>query len=185
MRLSALITGFCLLLASGCAGTDTRTPVVSEQRFESALLRASETSIDSYPARELFFVLPTEVPCLSVSAKGTTKGETILKEPQSENICIILEKPVRIPSDRVTYYELARNFSSDWDIKENAEVCSSGTNPFQKLTAGIYRIRMSTFSQKPFTAAVTLSAQRARFFPTYDESDAYRRSLDEQRNKSK
>ena len=175
---------FLLLLSvSGCAGSGAKDTIVSEAEFFSAALRRSDAAIDSYPAREVFFVLPSASACLTASAEATVAGETIMKQPEKEKVCFVVEKTISLPSAPVTWYELARNSSSDWELSESVTACTSATSPFQKLAAGIYRIRLTTFAEQAFSVRFRLDIPRARFFVTYDAAADYMRSLDEQRKK--
>lgn len=175
---------FLLLLAvPGCAGSGAKNTVVSEAEFPSSALRRSAAAIDSYPAREVFFVLPSAPRCLTASAQATVTGETIMKQPEPQKICFIVEKPISLPSAPAAWYELARNSSSDWELSGSVTACTSDTSPFQKLAAGVYRIRLTTFAEKEFSVRFTLDIPRARFFVSYEEAADYMRSLDEQRKK--
>ena len=181
MRLVSAFLLFVSLL--GCAGSGAKDTVVSEASFAASALRRSAAAIDGYPAREVFFVLPSAADCLTASAQASTAGETILKQPEQEKVCFVIEKPVVLPSAPGTWFELARNSSADWELSERITVCTSAASPFQKLTAGVYRIRLTTFAEKEFSVRFTLDTPRGRFFVSYDEAADYMRSLDEQRKK--
>ena len=170
-------------IAASCAGSDVKQPVTSRAEFGSAKLKTAAEPIDNAQAKELFFVLPSYVQCLSVTVKGTTAGETILKQPQTAVVCFTIEKPLKV-SSAVRYYELGRNNTADWELKDSVTVCSDRNSPFQKLDAGVYRIRITAFTAKEFSADVSLGVQGALFFGTYGEADEYMRSHSEQRNKS-
>lgn len=177
--------GFLLLFVviQGCAGSGVKDAVVSEASFSASALNRSAAAIDSYPAREVFFVLPDAPPCLSVSAKASSAGETIMKQPEAAQVCFIVEKAISLPSSPVTWYELAGNSSADWTLSDSVTVCTSASSPFQKLTAGIYRMRLTTFADKEFSVRFSLDTPRVRFFVSYDEAADYMRSLNEQRKK--
>ena len=101
-----------------------------------------------------------------------------------QKVCFSVEKPVRVSSS-AAYYELGKNNTSDWELKNSITICSEENSPFQKLAAGIYRLRLTTFSKKDFTAHLSLGVTGIRFFISHGEAEDYTRALNEQRKKQK
>ena len=140
--------------------------------------------IDRQQAKEIFFALSEDAQCVTLTINATTVSESITHEPEPSHVCFIVEKPVQLPSIRsLSYYELSRNVSGDWDMKNSVTICSIANSPFQKLTTGVYRVRLTIFEAKPFHLKISLDTMKARFFSSYDDAAEYVRVIHEQHKK--
>lgn len=83
-----------------------------------------------------------------------------------ENIFFIIEKALDLRKfkniDNIEFFsELDRNYNSNWELKSEIEICSSGTDPIKKLDPGKYRIRFSSLDNIDFDFEVSIQTDSA------------------------
>ncbi|MGL4369279.1 MAG: hypothetical protein ACRCUT_06365 [Spirochaetota bacterium] len=165
---------FLFLLITGCVSSGEKAPPSASFSADSGGIALSETPIDKSPGRQIFFALPADLSCVTIDVQGEISDETILKGTRPEKIYFIAEKILQLPGQNSRrYYELARNYSADWIHQHSVTICSDRSSPVFKLTKGIYRIRMTSFSKAPFHVKITVDTKSARFYPDITTAESF------------
>ncbi len=168
---------FLLLIIAGCAGssrkdsTNARTFTASSKKLSAAKL-----PIDRYPTWEVFFTLKKKVPCISLQTSAEYLPYQFAETKKIAKTFFILERYIDTSRfEKKTagvYTELGRNFSDRWGRQRRINVCSSKSNPLQRLNpSSPYRLRITTFLPGKFDFTLTVFSDTAvRFFLTEKEA---------------
>ncbi|HRX14980.1 MAG TPA: hypothetical protein P5123_01555 [Spirochaetota bacterium] len=161
-----LLNIFMLLLITGCALIQ-RAPFGKKAVYNatSSSISVSLNEIDSHPTYELFFMLNEKESEIKASINGqiiNAAGSSV----EGRFFFIIEKKYDTSSSDSIytSYIELGRNFDNSWNSSESVQI-SSGSDGLTSLDPGIYRIRITIFSDNIFDCKISLftSAKEAHF----------------------
>lgn len=126
----------------------------------------SREKIDKENTYEKYFIIKNNEKCIKIIITSTIIDDVFKREKKVKTYYIV-EKAVNVSrfrdagGKRYIFSELGRNFDANWNIKKDALICSSDTDPIKKLDKNIYRIRFTTFSKEDSNFKIELSSDNA------------------------
>ena len=146
-----------LLFVTGCALIQ-RAPYGKKAVFNvtNSSISVSLNQIDSHPTYELFFMLKEKESEIKISINGQIID--VAENPVEGRFYYIIEKKYDPPSNEsiyASYIELGRNYDNSWNSSESVTI-KSGSFGLTSLEQGIYRIRITVFSETDFNCTVSL-----------------------------
>lgn len=162
---TCLLCGAFVVFTLSCTSVTIEKEKTNNYTFTalSSTLEKSNDSIDNTATYTVPFELAENAQCMEITVIATdTAGKRV-------RCGFILESEVdtsRFPKKPVkpVYTVLAKNFDINWRFQSNIVFCSDKTDPLKRLNKGNYRLRISAFSDKPFTFEIQIKTQAALQF---------------------
>jgi hypothetical protein len=148
-----------ILCVCGCSGTQE---MIYKQKksvvFQSSDCVKSLDPIDKFETREVQFSILQKEKCILISCVGYSQRESIAGGEDQLPLYFILDRKIRTINNRPSFSEIARNFTNDWQPTSTVKTCSQESLPLQSLSPGEYRIRITSFKDKPFRFELTIQS---------------------------
>lgn len=133
--------------------------------FQSENMPISAEKIDKFETRILYFTISSKEVCVVLGIEGSVISGTILGGTKSVPVYCVIER--NVGSDlKPEFTEIARNFNSDWESRQNLQICSQDDLPLLRLEHGLYRIRSTVFLKEAYSLKISLQAQNPVLFST-------------------
>ncbi|MBN1533488.1 MAG: hypothetical protein JXA20_12540 [Spirochaetes bacterium] len=119
--------------------------------------------IDGARTYQFFFKIKEPTDCIRIVINAIYTTDTLPPKKVSVKTFFLVEKLFNIgmfhQKEREIYTTVAQNFSSQWEHQPSVTICTSKTEPLQKLDpVSRYRVRYSALSDSPFLFTLTISA---------------------------
>jgi hypothetical protein len=158
MSLKSIALLPALTLCISCAGgSDSTYSWTGSTLFQSQDLDKSEKTLDGQETRELFFRLTSPEPCVLVSIKGSEPSGLVTGGTKEIKLYFVIEREINMPKQTV-YIEIGRNFNRAWEQTTLVRLCTDTSDPVQRLEKGAYKIRISSFENRPYEVQLAASA---------------------------
>lgn len=118
----------------------------------------SKALIDRTATYELLLELAEDTPCIELMVIATDANNKRVR------CAIILDKVIDtskypgMPKQQV-YSEIAKNFDSNWRFQSKITACTNHNDPLVRITKGVYRLRISAFSNTYHVFDVDIQSQ--------------------------
>jgi hypothetical protein len=153
-----------LTLCISCAGGGEITyHWTGSTLFQSQDLDNSEKTLDGQESRELFFQLTAPETCVLLSIKGSEPSGLVTGGSREIKLYFVVEREIVLPK-QTAYLEIGRNFNRAWEQTTQLRLCTDISDPIQRLDKGAYKIRFSSFDNKPFEVQLAASANHKIVF---------------------
>lgn len=176
MKKTALIIAPPLLAAAliacifqpGCTSTGMKVVAFRYNAvFEGTATVNTESpeKIDRAKTYQLYIVLEKPEDCILLSCQK--KDTDSMKRTNLHPLFFSLDKSLDLSHFGIkgtgrTYTVIGSNYNSSWTNNPDARVCSSASDPLQKLMPGVYRLRFTSFGDDAYRYTVSAGSNAAK-----------------------
>lgn len=136
-----------LLFLLSCSSNNVEKnikPILEDKSFSIKSVEQSTDLIEKSRSMQVFFELKSDIDSLSLKIILTSRIS--LTKERNLMTFFVLDRGVsaeNLTGKKFVFTEIYRNFDKDWNILKNEKIEFKNSDaPFQRLTNGIYRIRL-------------------------------------------
>jgi len=140
-----IAVSFLFLLSCSSNNIDKNIkPLLEDVSFSLGSVKQSADLIEKSRSMEIFFELTSDIDSLSLKIILTSRIS--LTKERNLMTFFVLDRGVSaetLSGKKFVYTEIYRNFDKDWNILKSEKIEFKNSDaPFQRLSKGIYRIRL-------------------------------------------
>jgi hypothetical protein len=175
MSLKSIVLLLALTPCLSCAGGgDITYRWAGSSLFQSQDLLKSEKTLDGQETRELFFLLTAPESCIQLSLKGSEPAGLVTGESREIKLYFIVEREIIMPK-QTAYLEIGRNFTRAWEQTTQLRICTDTSVPIQRLEKGTYKIKVTSFTNRPYEVQLAAAADHKVIFSAKKEIEPEKR----------